>query len=301
MERFELRNWDEFRWENEIRRDERRICAYFSLLPLHLDMPDEEEAIARRIAADRELVSGENAKFVSEHNSMTICGANIEKGIQASELIVENGALVDIGGTIVNESKIEVRDEAMLVAVNLSNKGSIILNNATLKVTGTLTNAGTITMLGDSTIDDGNAENGAGVALQEISVSTENGAVELSAAGNILFAGVTETTADGLTLDAAQEVLIAWDINVDAQGQSVAVEMDIGEGLDGNQIKVFHEVSEGDWTEVEDCSYDAGTGKLSFTTNSFSSYAVAIPEPSMFGLLAGLGALALVGARRRRR
>ena len=159
-------------------------------------------------------------------------------------------------------------------------------------------------MLGDSTIDDGNAENGAGIALQAISVSTEKGAVKLSATGNILFAGVTETTdTTGLVLDSAknQEVLIAWDINVDAQGQSVAVEMDIGEGLDGNQIKVFHEVSEGDWTEVEDCSYDAGTGKLSFTTNSFSSYAVAIPEPSMFGLLAGLGALALVGARRRRR
>lgn len=64
MERFELRNWDEFRWENEIRRDERRICAYFSFLPLHLDMPDEEEAISRRIAAHRELVPGENANVL---------------------------------------------------------------------------------------------------------------------------------------------------------------------------------------------------------------------------------------------
>ena len=202
-----------------------------------------------------------------------------------------------------NDGTIEVVN-AELVLGDFTNNGSIILNDSSLTVLDKFQNNGTLTMLGDSTIDDGNSENGAGIALQAISVSTEKGAVKLSATGNILFAGVTETTdTTGLVLDSAknQEVLIAWDINVDAQGQSVAVEMDIGEGLDGNQIKVFHEVSEGDWTEVEDCSYDAGTGKLSFTTNSFSSYAVAIPEPSMFGLLAGLGALALVGARRRRR
>ena len=60
MERFQQRNWDESRWESEIRRDERRICAYFSALPLHLDMPDEEEFISRSVAAKKELISEES-------------------------------------------------------------------------------------------------------------------------------------------------------------------------------------------------------------------------------------------------
>ena len=60
MERFQQRNWDETRWESEIRRDERRICAYFSALQNHLDMPDEEEFIFRSVAAKKELISEEN-------------------------------------------------------------------------------------------------------------------------------------------------------------------------------------------------------------------------------------------------
>ena len=44
-----------------------------------------------------------------------------------------------------------------------------------------------------------------------------------------------------------------------------------------------------------------GAALYSVTNLSFSTGVVALPEPSAFGLLAGLGALALAGTRRRRR
>ena len=50
------RNWDEFRWEQEIRRDERRINCYFRTLPSCLDLPGEEEMISSTIAAQSDLL-----------------------------------------------------------------------------------------------------------------------------------------------------------------------------------------------------------------------------------------------------
>ena len=52
------RNWDEFRWEQEIRRDERRINCYFRTLPSCLDLPGEEELVNGTIAAQSDLLSG---------------------------------------------------------------------------------------------------------------------------------------------------------------------------------------------------------------------------------------------------
>lgn len=50
------RNWDEFRWEQEIRRDERRINCYFRTLPQCLDLPGEEEMISNTIASQSDLM-----------------------------------------------------------------------------------------------------------------------------------------------------------------------------------------------------------------------------------------------------
>ena len=49
-------NWDEFRWEQEIRRDERRINCYFRTLPSCLDLPGEEEMISTTIASQNDLL-----------------------------------------------------------------------------------------------------------------------------------------------------------------------------------------------------------------------------------------------------
>ena len=48
--------WDEFRWEEEIRRDERRISGYFRELAGCIDLPDEEELIYDQLAGQSDLV-----------------------------------------------------------------------------------------------------------------------------------------------------------------------------------------------------------------------------------------------------
>ena len=53
-------NWNEFQWENEIRRDERRISCYFRELPACLDLPGEEEMRALAEGALR-VLRGETA------------------------------------------------------------------------------------------------------------------------------------------------------------------------------------------------------------------------------------------------
>ncbi len=48
--------WNEFQWEREIRRDERRISCYFRELALCLDLPGEEEMIFGNLMASPGLV-----------------------------------------------------------------------------------------------------------------------------------------------------------------------------------------------------------------------------------------------------
>ncbi len=52
-------SWNEFQWEREIRRDEKRISRYFRELPHCLDLPNEEEAIMNRLMAHPDLVPAE--------------------------------------------------------------------------------------------------------------------------------------------------------------------------------------------------------------------------------------------------
>ena len=49
-------NWNEFQWEREIRRDERRISCYFRELSGCLDLPGEEEMIFSNLLSHPDLV-----------------------------------------------------------------------------------------------------------------------------------------------------------------------------------------------------------------------------------------------------
>jgi len=55
-------HWDEFRWERELRRDERRISGYFRQLANCLDLPDEEELIYGQLSADLNICSRYDAQ-----------------------------------------------------------------------------------------------------------------------------------------------------------------------------------------------------------------------------------------------
>ena len=48
--------WNEFQWEAEIRRDERRISGYFQELPSCLDLPGEEEMIYEKLFSQVDLM-----------------------------------------------------------------------------------------------------------------------------------------------------------------------------------------------------------------------------------------------------
>ena len=114
--------------------------------------------------------------------------------------------------------------------------------------------------------------------------------------------GDVEINVEGIVV---KEVLAAWSFDISNNDEDVTVTMDVGEDVDVSTIKIFHRENETsaweDYTEVvKDIKLE--NGKLTFTTTSFSDYtaAIAAPEPSAFGLLAGLGAIALAVSRRRR-
>ena len=62
-------HWDEFRWEEEIRQDERRISGYFRELAACLDLPDEEELIYGQLASRNDLVVAETSDPIRNINS----------------------------------------------------------------------------------------------------------------------------------------------------------------------------------------------------------------------------------------
>ncbi len=50
------RRWNEYQWEEELRREDRRISCYFRELPLCLDLPGEEEMIFEEMQSRPGLV-----------------------------------------------------------------------------------------------------------------------------------------------------------------------------------------------------------------------------------------------------
>ena len=257
----------------------------------------------------------------------TVAEAVTIKNLTMSEsaLTVEAGTAVKVTGNfklndsslsvgmLTNNGTITVSGESYLDADGITGNKIVVSEGATL----TLSSSSLLAMV------DNTANKGAGNIVfnkvdsqvkdvNEITLKNADGkAVELSSGTGTITVNVASEITDASEISVIEAVsggvvLAAWSFDIDnGEGENktgVTVTMDVGEGQVLESLRILHEEN-GEWTDVTSVVTDKKleNGKLSFTAKDFSGYAVATPEPSMFGLMAGLGALVLVGTRRRRK
>ena len=221
-----------------------------------------------------------------------------------------------LGGTIVvDTTKMSMNTSGKATS---SGTGSAITLSGVLSGTGAIVKdgAGTLTLSGDNTYTGGTTiSQGTLVAAQANALGT--GPVDILS-GATLQADTQITLSSDLTLNVSENDLVSLSresntplitgkgvelaqnaslyVNRGALGleETLALQLAAGSALlvEESQIKIGAWVGS-EWLEIEhytEVSWNSETGVLT----------LAIPEPSLFGLLAGLGALTLVGTRRRR-
>jgi hypothetical protein len=92
----------------------------------------------------------------------------------------------------------------------------------------------------------------------------------------------------------------SWDFDILnlPEGDSVLLSFQLLEDVDVADLTVWHHDDQGGWTRYDAGDLTVTDGWANFTVNSFSSYAVTVPEPATMSLLA-LGAVALLRRRKK--
>lgn len=163
---------------------------------------------------------------------------------------------------------------------------------------------GTLTLKGNNSSYSGTITVSAGTLVAGGASALGSGLVTVKGEDNAklgLIAGITvENVTGGIVLEDGSKLVIDLSNKADAT-ESFTVSLVTGTTITfgtTSRASASSNISD-DWYELSGWDKSGWTSSLSYEGNTLS-LTMTIPEPSAFGLLAGLGAMALVVSRRRR-
>ncbi len=264
-----------------------------------------------------DVYAGSYMANVGGNATVTISGGTFTK----------EGAVIDgCAGSVSGTSVLNIVNTGATAGTTIKNFDEVVVSGTSDFTIGTVADGVKLTAFGGTiagtqftagTVANVSAGESGAIAQENQSVSAGSRIEVTHSESTVVLSTTTEAitvskaesiaTADVVLPKANETVVAAWSFEITKEADTeVMVTLDVGPDVGLDSIRVYHKADDAaDWNDVtgtdQISNVTLSEGKLSFITKSFSSYAAAIvPEPSAFGLFAGLGALALVASRRRR-
>ena len=191
--------------------------------------------------------------------------------------------------------------------LNDNGKATDAGTGSTITLNGIVSGAGSLEKVGAGTLNLNAANTYTGgttisagmlVAANASALGTGKVTVENNAKLGLVAGTTVANVTNGIELNTGAKFLIDL-TGQTATGETLTLNLVTGTAITLNGVVVTGTISS-DWYELTGWDKLGWTSTLTYADNTLK-LSMAIPEPSMFGLLAGLGALALVGTRRRRK
>ena len=220
-------------------------------------------------------------------------------------LIFGNGGEGITDGSVSGTGKIswgtgDYTDNKFRIFYNYSN--DVYASNEIVKGALVKQGAGSLTLKGKNSSDGGTTVS-AGTLIAGSATALGAGAVSVESGANLgLVADVVVTGVSSITL--ADGAMFLIDLTKYAAAtESFSLDLVTGAAITFGSASAASESDEiaGSWFQLKGWEKDGWTSALSYDNSGKTlSLTMTVPEPSAFGMLAGLGALALVASRRRR-